>query len=169
MSRNFSIFGIYFPRGGQWFILRFRRNIRVKNYFFLRITTRKSFSSEIVQKTLSLFNQSVSWMILKTALFISRRTLWMKQFCLENVIFCIFFGLGARKFRQSSQKSGPRWQNSNWGKWFSLQLIWFLKLFSHFDQKFSDFGRNFSKKMSILPSPRQEAKLPESHSFLGTN
>ena len=161
MSRKFSIFGRTFPRGCQRCTLHFRGNISKKIYFFLEYSRKIFFSSETGQKMLSFLNQKVSWVILKTALFLSRRTIWLKGFCLENVNFRSFFGLWARKFRQSYQEIGLRWQNNNWGKWFSLRLIWFSKFFSHFDQKFSDFG--FSGKMSILPFPPQDEQLPETH------
>ena len=47
------------------------------------------------------------------------------------------------------------------------RTVWFLKLLSHFEQILSNFGWNYSTRLSKLHSTHQDEQLHEKHLFLG--
>ena len=124
-----------------------KEHFKVELIFFE--ITKKIFPSEIGRKRCHFSTTKYSEWFSKLPCSSPGEQFERNDFVRKTLIFVVSFGSWARTFRQSYQKTGLLWQDNNLGKWFSLQLIWFLKMFSHFDQKFPDFGRNFSRKMSI--------------------
>ena len=157
----------FFPGVVNSVIYVSRGTTRGKGAYFEK--SKESFLSDLGKKISPFPTKKFPERLSKPIFSLPDQNLERTDFFWKTLVSAGFFGFWAGKFRQGCETNSPRWQNNNWGKWFSLRMIIFFKLFSNFEQNFSSFGRKNWWKMSILYSQRRDDQIPEKYLFLGIN